>query len=336
MLLDPRADFIRNGISKEQKGIEIAPWFRPLAPKREGYCCKVLDIFTKEELLERAVNDKNIPTETHLHIEEVDFVGSASEIEEIIPENQHGYFDYIISSHNFEHLPNPIKFLQGCEKILKPSGTLIMAVPDQRACFDYFRPHTTIAEWIESYISGRSQPNKKQIFEMEAYYSEYCNGRERRGAFSLHNDRSKIICTGDILEAYQKWNLSHSDDFYTDAHCSVFTPASFELLILECNILGFTNLFLKKQSETHDCEFIVILVCRKNLINKVDKIQKEVQRSRLMHQVLNEKAEASLFGSSTQGRILFYLKKILDLIRKRIMTILIGSNGTSFRRWILK
>jgi len=38
-----------------------------------------------------------------------------------------------------------------------------MAMPDQRACFDYFRPHTTTAEWIEAYLGEQKKPNKQSL-----------------------------------------------------------------------------------------------------------------------------------------------------------------------------
>ena len=48
-------------------------------------------------------------------IEEVDLVGSCTHIGKLVrARGEAGKFDYIVSSRNFEHLPNPIRFLQGC------------------------------------------------------------------------------------------------------------------------------------------------------------------------------------------------------------------------------
>ena len=55
-----RRDAILKYITKEQRGIEIGPWFNPLAPKREGYSCLALDVFDSETLRKRAVDDPNI------------------------------------------------------------------------------------------------------------------------------------------------------------------------------------------------------------------------------------------------------------------------------------
>ena len=119
-----RNEQILRGLNKSMRGLEIAPYFSPLAPKRDGYNCTTLDVFDREELVRRAAADPNIPEEGLGRIEPVDFVGSATEIADLVPSPEHGAFDYIVSSHNFEHLPNPIRFLQGCERLLKPSGIL--------------------------------------------------------------------------------------------------------------------------------------------------------------------------------------------------------------------
>jgi len=318
---EQRAEFVRNGITKEQKGIEIAPWFRPLAPKNKGYDCQILDVYSKQQLLERAINDSNIPPETHTLLEEVDFVGSATEIADLVPTIEHGTFDYIISSHNFEHLPNPIKFLQGCEKILKPKGRLIMVLPDQRACFDYFRPHTAIAEWIEAFLEDRKKPSRRQLFEQEAYFSEYWSETEKIYAFSLLHQHNKIVCTGNINKEYKQWIEAKETNQYSDAHCSVMTPSSFELLILESNLLGLTNFGTREISETHDCEFVVVLDDLRE--RRVDRIENQIERQRsiLMHRILEEKAKSSAWGSYNQIGMMFHLKGLFSEGLKKIITI---------------
>jgi SAM-dependent methyltransferase len=148
--MDRREQILKH-VDKDKKGLEIGPWFAPLAPKREGYNCLSLDVFDAQTLREKAEQDLNIPKSSIPLIEEVDILGTATDLEDAIAARDAvGTFDYIISSHNFEHLPNPIKFLRGCEKALKPGAYLSMAVPDKRACFDYFRPISTLGALIEA------------------------------------------------------------------------------------------------------------------------------------------------------------------------------------------
>src|SRR3954469_3901878 len=125
-----RRDAILKYATKQQRGIEIGPWFNPIAPKREGYQCLALDVFDSQTLRQRAAVDPNISHEAAEMIEEVDLVGSSTHVGELVrARGEAGSFDYIVSSHNFEHLPNPIRFLQGCADAVKPGGVLSMAIP---------------------------------------------------------------------------------------------------------------------------------------------------------------------------------------------------------------
>src|ERR1700730_11534889 len=133
-----RRERITRFITPQQKGIEIGPYFAPLAPKRLGYNCLAIDVFDGATLRRHAADDQQIPDELIANIEEVDLLGSSSAVAELVAaQHQLGTFDYIISSHNFEHLPDPVRFLQGCGKVLRPGGILSMAIPDRRTCFDY-------------------------------------------------------------------------------------------------------------------------------------------------------------------------------------------------------
>jgi hypothetical protein len=49
-----RAALLLKFIDKNMKGIEIAPFHRPIAPKSQGFNCLSLDIFDTQALKERA------------------------------------------------------------------------------------------------------------------------------------------------------------------------------------------------------------------------------------------------------------------------------------------
>ena len=201
-----RNAIILNDISKDQKGIEIAPWFAPIAPKRDGYNCLGLDVFDTETLIGKGRVDPNIVPEQISQIETVDFVGNAIDIAELVSEKQAlGSFDYVVSSHNFEHLPDPIRFLQGCHKILKTGGIVTMAIPDHRACFDYFRPHTLVQEWLEAYHDKRRKPTPSQVFACQANTAMLRKDGAEVGAFSMNDNVQNIAVTGDLQSAYAKY-----------------------------------------------------------------------------------------------------------------------------------
>lgn len=251
--MNSRRQKLLKGISKEMNGLEIAPWFAPIAPKSEGYNVKVLDFFPKDELVPRALADSNIPTGAERNIEDVDFVGNASAIADLTNET----FDYLISSHNFEHIPDPIRFLQGVERVLKPGGMLIMALPDCRYTFDRYRTHTLIGEWLAAYKENRTEPTPKQIFEFFAYMGS--------------NASAEI--PGDLLNSYKKWDR----DEYTDVHCTLFFPESFELLMLEAQILGLTSLEVIKVVPRLG-EFFVWAQLGKSTSGNIDNRRKDLLR----------------------------------------------------------
>ena len=104
----PRRDRILKYVTKAMRGVEIGPYHSPLAPRREGYQCLSLDIFPAGELRRWAEDDPNISADTAARIEDVDLIGTAADIDRLVGQ---GTLEYVISSHNLEHLPDPIRFL---------------------------------------------------------------------------------------------------------------------------------------------------------------------------------------------------------------------------------
>jgi SAM-dependent methyltransferase len=261
MTHDRRAEILRH-ISKQQKGIEIGPFFAPLAPKRDGYQCLSLDVFDADRLRTIAQDDPNIPRDQLGGIEAVDIVGSTSDIERLIDARRElGTFDYIVSSHNFEHIPNPIKFLHGCGVVLKPGGVLSMAIPDKRTCFDYFRPLTTISPWIEAFMAGRMRPTLSQNFENGALDARLAQDGRLLASFPVPQDPRCVSLIGDLRKSYEVWmaRAKSGETDYHDSHCWAFTPSSFSLLIQEARYLRLCPLSVEHVSGTHAHEFFVHL-----------------------------------------------------------------------------
>jgi len=239
-----RRDEILKFIKKGDRGVEIAPWFNPLVAKRDGYNSLVLDIFDAESLRARASLDPNIPRVSIPLIEEVDVVGSATFIGDLIrARGESNSFDYVVSSHNFEHLPNPIKFLQGCGEVLRSGGVVSVAVPDRRCCFDYFRPVTRLSEWLEAFVKESEQPSCAQCFDTREMFASYRVGSGRLHSFARgvrSEDVGVDLAEVNLRGLLQDWMLrvKSGDKTYHDSHCSVFTPSSFELLVRDAGFLG--------------------------------------------------------------------------------------------------
>ncbi|MGO8973334.1 MAG: class I SAM-dependent methyltransferase [Steroidobacteraceae bacterium] len=122
-------------------GIEIGPQARGLVPKRAGYNVKIADWCSAQHLRELYKSD---PAVDETKIEDVDYVTGGKSLAEAVPER--GVFDFIIASHVIEHIPDLVQFLKDCEGLLRPSGRLVLAVPDKRFQFDVFRPLTWLGD----------------------------------------------------------------------------------------------------------------------------------------------------------------------------------------------
>jgi SAM-dependent methyltransferase len=294
--MDRRAQILKF-ITKDQKGIEIGPWFAPLAPKREGYNCLSFDVFDTDTLKKIAEQDPHVPKNQLNDIENVDVVGSAVNIRDVIAaRGDLGSFDYIVSSHNFEHLPDPIRFLQGCECVLKSGGMLSMAIPDKRMCFDFFRPISTSGSWLEALFDERTRPTLRQLFEHSSLRSEYAKNGESSIVFLGVEDPKNVIGLNSLREAYDDAiELKRSDSVaYRDAHCSVLTPSSFSLILLDLTFLGLIKLSIEETVHS-GAEFYVHLC---NPATPMPKSDREFysERQVLLHRVKDECAYNSCYA----------------------------------------
>jgi SAM-dependent methyltransferase len=260
--MDRRAVLLK-GITKDMLGIEIGPYHQPLVPKREGYRSLSLDVFDTETLRRNAAADSAITKKEAEQIEEVDLVGSAPRLAEIVEtKGLVGQCDYIISSHNLEHIPDPIRFLQGCEKALKPQGFLSMAVPDKRCCFDYYRPLSMTGDLLEAYFEKRERPSRAQIFQVEALDCRFRDKGVEGFSFDLGADPALIEPFQHLKGSFDNWQASFSaaDVTYRDSHCWAMTPSSFELIAREIQFLGLTKLGIESVTGPHGNEFYIRFV----------------------------------------------------------------------------
>ncbi|MFM8802952.1 MAG: methyltransferase domain-containing protein [Planctomycetia bacterium] len=246
-----RLERLRQGITPGQTVLEIGPYFNPIAPRAAGYRSTVLDVFATEQLRQRAAVDPHIPRERVAEIEEVDLVGSACDLADLTRARYGAdhQFDWILSSHNIEHIPNPVRFLEQCAAVLRPGGVLRLAIPDKRFCFDHFRPLSETSEWLEACFENRTRPTPYQIYREESHRSTPAAG----GGGWTPTRRS--------LSLYREWfgpdGRVPAD--YIDTHCWAFTPESFELIVRDTIAFGLVPLRIESVSATCGIELYVDL-----------------------------------------------------------------------------
>lgn len=234
------------------KGLEIGPSFNPIAPKRAGFDIEIIDHLNREGLIEKYKSDPNTPNNIGDIVEDVDYVWDGRSYVELT--GKRNYYDYIISSHLIEHVPDLIGHLQDCSMLLKGAGVYSLAIPYKYYTFDRYRPCTTVKDCINSYMQNNH--SKGSIAE---YYLGCVANRDRIAweQSYLMSDYHLLYTSKDAL------NAQRSTD-YLDIHQSVFTPASFALLINDLYGLEYIDFqIVELEKAEDDCEFYAVL--KKNI-----------------------------------------------------------------------
>src|SRR5438067_1124851 len=80
-------------------------------------------------------------------LEQFTFAGDASQ--GVTVDRADGSFDFVLSSHMLEHTANPLKALREWRRILKPTGHLLLVLPDKERTFDHSRRVTAMGHLIQ-------------------------------------------------------------------------------------------------------------------------------------------------------------------------------------------
>ncbi|MGA2220142.1 MAG: class I SAM-dependent methyltransferase [Terracidiphilus sp.] len=60
-------------------------------------------------------------------------------------------YDFVLSSHNLEHFANPVKALREWQRVAKPGGILVLALPNHKYTFDHRRKPTPVSHMMADY-----------------------------------------------------------------------------------------------------------------------------------------------------------------------------------------
>ncbi|WP_432730479.1 methyltransferase domain-containing protein [Variovorax sp. W6] len=237
---------IRQTTSKTDKGIEIGASYAPILPKSEGYDVFVIDHADQEQLRSK-YGAMGVDTRK---IEPVDAIDDGGEFTQLLEEGDS--FDFILASHVFEHLPDPIHFLQRCERALGDTGRLILLIPDRRFTFDYLRPVSTTGQLLRAYLS------EQRRHDAGALYDHYASNAARDGV-QVWGDSGggHIAFASSPLDGYV--NAVNKSTGYIDCHAWVFTPASMRLILADLRTMGLISMGETFFHESVGCEFMITL-----------------------------------------------------------------------------
>ncbi len=194
-----------------------------------------------------------------------------------VPHHLHSTFGVLIASHVIEHTTDFIDFLDAAEILLTLSGVVILAIPDKRYCFDYFRPLTTTGQVLYANALHRSRHTRGIVFDHVAYVVENAGS----GAWG-QSPIERLQFLHKLDEAHRQFLTASEEphDSYIDVHAWQFTPASFELLLLELARLGKTDWQIQRVTPATGCEFYAWL-CRGGKATAAALSQSEVNARRL-------------------------------------------------------
>lgn len=235
-------------------GLEIAPNWAPVVTKSEGdvlYC----DYLTYEQLLERErTNPGRI--QHGLRVQRLDFIW---EIGKTLQEcaGAAAPFDYVVSCHVFEHVPNFLEYLYQVRAVVKDDGVIAMVLPDCKGSGEYFRRETNAAELISSYLLGQTVPSPGQVYDGLKNLFDFQNvpleGRTLADVKRLFTDTD---CYNAALRASQE---------YVDVHCWAFSRDGFAEVARELREIGLFDFEIESLESNpptqtgHGSEFYVKL-----------------------------------------------------------------------------
>ncbi len=151
-------------------------------------------------------------------------------------------FDLIIANHVIEHVPDVIGWMNKLGRLLYPGGRVFLAVPDKNYTFDIMRDPTLTRELIENFTLGRTQPSAVSVLDAAFHRRDIESGGIvwDGKAQDVIRRPPKVDAPGLLASAQARI----AEGEYIDAHCNVFTEASFRSVFLTLKQMGIGDLQL--------------------------------------------------------------------------------------------
>lgn len=273
-----RARCLLRTLTKEARLIEVGPSFRPLAPKREGWNTFVIDHASREDLIVKYADQDTAS------IEELDFVWRGGSLADAVPQDRHGTFDAVIASHVIEHTTDVVTFLKAAGTLIRPDGVVVLAVPDKRKCFDFYRSLSTVADAIVAYQERRERHDTRTHIEYGV------RAVLKGGGPGWTGSDTRPPAFVSPLDQFPRWLQVADLPYCVDAHNWVFVPSSFSLMIAELAGLGYLDLRVEEVAEADASEFHAWLRKGRDPLSP-DELQR--RRRALMDRVVIELADQS-------------------------------------------
>lgn len=248
--MDHRTTLLRSMLPLEGRGLEIGPGYNPLLPKAAGFRVETADYTDADGLRDKYRGNPHVDV---ARIEDVDHVLDGSQtLDEAV--GRPAAFDYVVASHVIEHTPDMLGFLRSCEALLRPSGVLLLAVPDKRHCFDVLQPLTSTGAVLQAHLDRRTRPTPGAVFDDVAY-----NAVRHDAIGWAPGDAGPLRFFAPLRAALDAYVSARTTTAYRDVHVWRFVPSSFRLIVQDLSAIGELRL---REGWFHDSvgnEFYVTL-----------------------------------------------------------------------------
>ena len=218
------------------KGVELGPLNIPIVRKTQGNILYV-DYLNTENL--RKVYS-NIPD-----IVPVDRSILNNDLKETLQNDLP--IDYMIASQVFEHVSNPIKWLQELAAVLNINGLLSLSIPDRRNTFDFLREETRTADLMAEYLEAINVPTVRTVYDSYSLGSMVNMGWLPEQVYPKDiiagrgSIKPKLTCE-DYMPVVHRAKMGE----YIGVHNQVFTPPNFLLIMAQLAIEGVLSFKLKQ------------------------------------------------------------------------------------------
>ncbi len=200
---------------KRLSGLEIGALNRPAVRKSESDVLYV-DHADVDVLRANYSHDAGVPPDSILP---VDVIWGGKQLRDCFPDGR--TFDYVVASHVIEHVPNVIGWLNELASVLKPGGLLYLAIPDRRRTFDIYRRTSSMAEFVNAYVTKAKRPSPQQIFDQHVHFA-----KDESAVIKDEHNVGAALSGPRLKEGLGMAQIVADSDVYVDCHCWVFTPAS--------------------------------------------------------------------------------------------------------------
>ena len=233
------------------------PFFEPkLYPN-----LKFIDVFSTEQLKQNYKEHPDVDSNT---IVNVDYVWKGQKYIELIPDVK---FEQVFSSHNIEHQPNLIEYLNNISSVLKSDGLVYIVIPDKRYCFDHYIEESNIIDILSADIRQDKKPQISTIFKGAFQTTHNEPNRHWNNDFDINklDNLDNIDIINILIEKYNylKNIYDYNKYNYIDTHVWQFTPRSFIKIINTLNLMKIIDLNIIYCSDTKYGEFEFYAILQK-------------------------------------------------------------------------